>query len=177
MYGDLLLDNLDVNFLGPAPLDLELLHMITTFHWNALGSTLWWWFCHNNTVSCNEKLWVEQVTPPPPPWGRTRGGEGQRGGRGVNPIAGTPTDKTHQNQAAAAQGTTSSGICAHGTIPLLLLWNCKPHNIAILLPNWQSNSHLGGAKMPIASPKTSSSHQAKIALASVDHNGGNVLGL
>ena len=79
MYGD------GVNFLGPAPLDLELLHMLTTFHWNALGSTLGWWFCHNNTVSCNEKVWVEQVTVPPPPgkdkgvgkdkgWGRTKGG-------------------------------------------------------------------------------------------------------
>ena len=53
MYGDLLLDQLGVNFLGPAPLDLELLHMLTTFHWNALGSTLGWWFCHNKTVSCN----------------------------------------------------------------------------------------------------------------------------
>ena len=80
MYGDLLLDQLGVNFLGPAPLDLELLHMLTTFHWNALGSTLGWWFCHNNTVSCNEKLWVEQVTVPHPPWGRTRGGERQGGG-------------------------------------------------------------------------------------------------
>ena len=54
--------------------------MLTTFHWNALGSTLGWWFCHNNTVSCNEKFWVEQVTVPHPPWGRTRGGEGQGGG-------------------------------------------------------------------------------------------------
>ena len=76
MYRDLLPDQLCVNFLGPAPLDLELLHMLTTFHWNALGSTLGWWFCHNNTVSCNEKIWVEQVTVPhPPPWGRTRGGD------------------------------------------------------------------------------------------------------
>ena len=33
MYGDPLLDQLGVNFLGPAPLDLELLHMLTTFHW------------------------------------------------------------------------------------------------------------------------------------------------
>ena len=45
MYGDLLLDRLGVKFLGPAPLHLELLHMLTTFHWNALGSTLGWWFC------------------------------------------------------------------------------------------------------------------------------------
>ena len=80
MYGDLLLDQLGVNFLGPAPLDLELEHMLTTFHWNALGSTLGWWFCHNNTVSCNDKFWVQQVTVPHPPWGRTRGGEGQGGG-------------------------------------------------------------------------------------------------
>ena len=28
MYGDLLLDQISVNFLGPAPLDLELLHML-----------------------------------------------------------------------------------------------------------------------------------------------------
>ena len=82
MYGDLLLDQLGVKFLGPAPLDLELWHMLTTFHWNALGSSLGWWFCHNNTVSCNEKFWVEQVTVPQPPlgkdkgWGRTRGGGG-----------------------------------------------------------------------------------------------------
>ena len=54
MYGDLLLDQLGVHFLGPAPLDLELLHMLTTFHWNAWGSTLGWWFYHNNTVRCNE---------------------------------------------------------------------------------------------------------------------------
>ena len=34
---------------------------------------------HNNTMSRNEKFWVDQVTPPPP--GRTtRGGEQQRGG-------------------------------------------------------------------------------------------------
>ena len=61
----LLLDQLGVNFLGPAPLDLELLHMLTTFHWNALGSTLGWWFCHNNTggilarnpcIACTESL-------------------------------------------------------------------------------------------------------------------------
>ena len=76
MYGDLLLDQLGVNFLGPAPLDLELLHMLTTFHWNALGSTLGWWFCHNNTVSCTEKFWVEQVTVPHTP----SPGEGQGGG-------------------------------------------------------------------------------------------------
>ena len=63
-----------------ATLDLELLHTLTTFNWNALGSTLGWWFCHNNTVSGNEKFWVEQVTVPHPPlgkdkgWGRTRGG-------------------------------------------------------------------------------------------------------
>ena len=82
MYGDLLLDQLGVNFLRPAPVDLELLHMLTTFHWNALGSTLGWWFCHNNTVNCNKKLWVEQVTVPHPPWGRTRGGEGRGGGGG-----------------------------------------------------------------------------------------------
>ena len=44
MYGDLLLERLGVKFLGPAPLHLELLHMLTTFHWNALGSTLGWWF-------------------------------------------------------------------------------------------------------------------------------------
>ena len=37
---------------------------------------------HNNTVSRNEKFWVDQVTVPPPPpgndkgWGTTRGGEG-----------------------------------------------------------------------------------------------------
>ena len=79
MCGDLLLDQLGVIFPGLAPLDHELLHMLTTFHWNALGSTLGWWFCHNNTVSCNEKFWAKQVTPPPP-WGTTRGGEGQRGG-------------------------------------------------------------------------------------------------
>ena len=39
MYGDLLLDRLGVKFLGPAPLHLQLLHMLSTFHWNALGST------------------------------------------------------------------------------------------------------------------------------------------
>ena len=83
MYGDLLLDQLSVNFLGPAPPNLELLHMLTIFHWNALGSTLGWWFCHNNTVSCNGKFWVEQVTVPHPPlgkdkgWGRTKGGGGK----------------------------------------------------------------------------------------------------
>ena len=77
MYGDLLLDRLGVNFLGPAPLDLELLHTLTTFHWNALGSALGWWFCHNKTVSCNEKFWVEQVTVAYP-----HPGEGQGVGKG-----------------------------------------------------------------------------------------------
>ena len=109
MYGDLLLDRLGVKFLGPAPLHLELLHMLTTFHWNALGSTLGWWFCLfgrrlcrckqvlgnpfpfgnvpckiqlvPKTVSRNEKFWVDQVTvPQPPPGGTTRGGERQGGG-------------------------------------------------------------------------------------------------
>ena len=81
MYGDLLLDQPGVNFLGPAPLDLELLHMLTTFHWNALGSTLGWWFCHNNTVSCNEKFWVEQVmVPHPPPPGEGQGVGNDKGG-------------------------------------------------------------------------------------------------
>ena len=82
MYGDLFLDQLSVNFLGPAPLDLEFLHMLTTFHWKALGSTLGWWFCHNNTVSCNEKFWVEQVTVPHPPLGKDKGGGGGQGGVG-----------------------------------------------------------------------------------------------
>ena len=45
MYGDLLLDRLGVKFVRPAPLHLELLHMLSNFHWNALGSTLGWWFC------------------------------------------------------------------------------------------------------------------------------------
>ena len=44
-FKDLLLDRLGVKVLGPAPLHLELLHMLTTFHWNALGRTLGWWFC------------------------------------------------------------------------------------------------------------------------------------
>ena len=82
MYGDLLLDRLGVKFLGPAPLDLELLHMLTTFHWNALGSTLGWWLCHNNTVSHNGKFWVEQVTVPHPPMGKDKGW-GRTGGGGV----------------------------------------------------------------------------------------------
>ena len=86
MYGDLILDQLGVNLLGPAPLDLELLHMLTTFHWNALGSTLGWWFCHNNTVSCNEKFWVEQVTVPHPPLGKDKGW-GRTGGGGFYSIA------------------------------------------------------------------------------------------
>ena len=43
MYEDLLLDQLGVKFLGPSP--LELLHMLSTFHWNALGSTLGGCFC------------------------------------------------------------------------------------------------------------------------------------
>ena len=34
---------------------------------------------HNTTVSRNEEIWVDQVTPPPPR-GRTRGGEGHGGG-------------------------------------------------------------------------------------------------
>ena len=45
MYGDLLLDRLGGKLLGPAPLDLELLHTLSTFHWNAEGRTLGWWFC------------------------------------------------------------------------------------------------------------------------------------
>ena len=44
---------------------------------------------HNNTMSRNEKFWVDQVTPPPPPpgndkgWGTTRGGGGTREGGGI----------------------------------------------------------------------------------------------
>ena len=72
MYGDLLLDRLGVKFSGPA-LDLQLLHMLTTSHWNALGSTLGWWFCHNNTVGHNENFGLSKYPPPPPP------GEGQCG--------------------------------------------------------------------------------------------------
>ena len=99
MYGDLLLDRLGVKFLGPAPLHLELLHMRATFHWNALGSTLGWWFCHNNTVSCNGTFWVEQVTVPP-----HKGGEGQGGG-GVH-------GQTHWRQAV--RGSVSALWAAWG---------------------------------------------------------------
>ena len=35
---------------------------------------------HNNTMSRNEKFWVDQVTVPHPPRGTTRGGERQGGG-------------------------------------------------------------------------------------------------
>ena len=45
MYGDLLLDRLGVKFLGPAPLHPELWHMLSNCQWNALRSTLGWWFC------------------------------------------------------------------------------------------------------------------------------------
>ena len=46
---------------------------------------------HNNTMSRNEKFWVDQVTVPQPPpgndkgWGTTRGGGGAegKGGRGA----------------------------------------------------------------------------------------------
>ena len=92
MYGDLLLDRLGVKFLGPAPLHLELLHMLSTFHWNALGSTLGWWFCllcrshsHYNTMSRNENFWVDQVTVHPPPLGNDKGWGTTRGGGGVPP--------------------------------------------------------------------------------------------
>ena len=101
MYGDLLLDRLGVNFLGPASLDLELLHMLTTFHWNALGSTLGWWCCHNNTVSCNEKFWVEHVTVPhPPPSGEGQGVGKDKGGGGVQatPALGSPAGQCHRSQ-------------------------------------------------------------------------------
>ena len=80
MYGDLLLDQLGVNFLGRAPLDLELLHMLATFHWNALGSTLGWWFCHNNTVSCDKIFWIDQVTVPHPLPGEGQGVGKDKGG-------------------------------------------------------------------------------------------------
>ena len=58
MYGDLPFDRLSVKFLGPAPLDLEPLNMLTTFHWNALGSTLGWWFPTTcaKTGSCVERM-------------------------------------------------------------------------------------------------------------------------
>ena len=41
---------------------------------------------HNNTMSRNEKFWVDQVTVPPPPgndkgWGTTGGGGGTRKGK------------------------------------------------------------------------------------------------
>ena len=94
MYGDLLLDQLGVNFLGPAPLDLELLHMLTTFHWNALGSTLGWWFCHDNTVRCNKKFWVEQVAVPCPPLGKDKGWGRTRGGGGTGDTSGSASQHT-----------------------------------------------------------------------------------
>ena len=95
--------------------------MLTTFHWNALGSTVGWWFgpfggrlsrCksarstrdtsgstsqhsppHNNTVSCNKNFCVDWSPSPPPPWGKTRGGAGQGGG-GPN-IAVVSQDRSH----------------------------------------------------------------------------------
>ena len=62
MYGDLLLDQLGVNFLGPAPLDPELLHMLSTFHWNAFGQHSW------------VVVLPEQHAPPPPRRQRSRNG-------------------------------------------------------------------------------------------------------
>ena len=38
---------------------------------------------HNNTMSRNEKFWVDQVTVPHPPPGTTRGGERHGGGEGT----------------------------------------------------------------------------------------------
>ena len=38
MYGELLLDRFTVKFLCPAPLHLEICHMLSTFHCNALGN-------------------------------------------------------------------------------------------------------------------------------------------
>ena len=49
--------------------------MLTTFHRNALDSTLGPWL---------GPFGVHQVTVPQPPWGRTRGGEGQGGGGGTD---------------------------------------------------------------------------------------------
>ena len=71
LRGDLLLDSLGVEFLRPAPFDLVFLNMLTAFHRSALDSTLGRWL-----GPCG----VHQVTVPHPPWGRTRGGEGQGGG-------------------------------------------------------------------------------------------------
>ena len=117
MYGDLLLDQLSVNFLGPAPLDLELLHMLTTFHWNALGSTLGWWFYYNNTVCHNEKFWVEQVTPPPGKGGGNNlVGGGGGGGRGDAQVLrcrqDPPRHTTRAHTRHAAQRTHSA--CVRG---------------------------------------------------------------
>ena len=106
MYGDLLLDQLGVNFLHPAPLHLELLHMLTTFHWNALGSTLGWWFCHNNTVRCNEKFWVEQVTVPQPPLGKDKGWGRTRGGRGNPCVLGGPQTNRQNQRSKPILGAT-----------------------------------------------------------------------
>ena len=48
--------------------------------WDTSGSAPQHSHPHNNTMSRNEKFWVDQVTVPPPPggndkgWGMTRGG-------------------------------------------------------------------------------------------------------
>ena len=68
----LLLDSLGVEFLGPARFDLEFLNMLTTFHGNALDSTLARWL---------GPFGVPQVTVPHPPLGKDKGrGRTRRGG-------------------------------------------------------------------------------------------------
>ena len=115
MYGDLLLAQLGVNFLGPAPLDLELLHMLTTFHWNAVGSILGWWFCHNNTVSYNENFWVEQVTVPHPPLGKDEGGRGTQKPTVPKGVAGWTSCSFCAAQRNTTHGTSAPGNSARKT--------------------------------------------------------------
>ena len=67
---NLLLDPLGVEFLRPAACELEFLNMLTTFHRNALDSTVGRWL---------GPFGVHQVTVPHPPLGKDKG-RGRTGG-------------------------------------------------------------------------------------------------
>ena len=99
---------------------------------------------HNNTMSRNEKFWVDQVTVPQPPpgndkgWGTTRGGGGAegKGGRGVGvSVACIGSQHTTGSRCGTDQGsivetrhTTELKVVAPGLLEKIQLCEVRNNN-------------------------------------------------
>ena len=94
---------------------------------------------HNNTMSRNEKSWVDQVTPPPPPPENDKGRGTTKGG-GVAPVVcqlvmtSLPTWDVRKSiqEMPPAQGIEG------GNAGSIELEQAKTPTVVDKLPNWRS---------------------------------------